>query len=492
MWWHESPGKPVSGKLEDVAPSGEDAAVKKKKTPISCIVCGVDVPKKKAVSCSKCSCGKYCSTACLDSHGNHAQYCPWICSLESLETEKRMKNEIFVTDADKLPYKMKLQLVKLVGARPLVNVQLNGKRVQGLWDTGAMISLINEKLLQELFPDIKRHTIRDFTGEDFKVTVANKSVMDVNGVVVLDFGVDSSNTLFQVPFLVTSQEMSSPIIGYNTIEHLVTNFKDKINLSESLVDVYNISSDRVDSMVNLIEKGGEVAELTSEAKLQKNQIVYPGCCEKIRCKINSSQFAGNKLVVFSPLEELCVETDLVVFESTEILKPGRKFIDVMVYNPTKVNISLNKGMLLGQVSDASAAYTLPMLAKRSNNVAVNEVGVEEEDSRVEGMQKLDLENLTPDQRIEAIELLKEEEAVFSKAKNDIGHIPDFKLDIKLNDETPFGEAYRKIPGNLYKEVKNHVSDLLANGWIKQSYSPYSSPMVCVRKKRWWSTTMHRF
>ena len=476
MLTRRSSGKCLSGKLKDVAPVGEEAT-DKEKTPISCLVCGTDVPKKKILSCSKCSGGKYCSSACLESHTNHTQYCPWICKLESLETEKRMRREINMMDTDKLPYKMKLQLVKLVGARPLVNVQLNGKRVQGLWDTGAMISLINEKLLQELFPGIKVHTIRDFTGEDFKVTVANKSIMSVSGVAVLDFGVDESQALFQVPFLVTSQEMSCPIIGYNTIEHLVTNFKNEINVPESLVSVYNLPSESVESMVNLIEKGGEISELTSEAKLEKNQIVYPGCCEKVRCKINSSQFAGNKLVVFAALEELCVESDLVVFDSTEILKPRRKFIDVMVYNPTKSNISLKKGMLLGQVSDAASAYTLPILPRRAKTVAANEVVVDEDGDQ--GVAKVNLDNLTPDQKEEVIELLTEEEAVFSKSKNDIGHIyPTLNLISNSPMKHLLVKRPRKIPGN----VKNHITDLLANGWIKQYYSPYSSPMVCVRKK----------
>ena len=153
----------------------------------------------------------------------------------------------------------------------------------------------------------------------------------------------------------------------------------------------------------------------------------------------------------------------------------------MVYNPTKAKMVLKKGMLLGQISDAAAAYTLPIL-ERQKPVVVNDVEVEDEVEDERRIDKVDLENLEPEQREEVIELLNEEEAVFSKSKNDIGHIPDFKLDIKLTDETLFGEAYRKIPGNLYKEVKNHISDLLANGWIKQSYSPYSSPMVCVRKK----------
>ena len=56
------------------------------------------------------------------------------------------------------------------------------------------------------------------------------------------------------------------------------------------------------------------------------------------------------------------------------------------------------------------------------------------------------------------------------------------LDINLVDEIPVAERYRNIPKHLYDEVKDHVNNLLANGWIRQSYSPYASPMVAVRKK----------
>ena len=88
---------------------------------------------------------------------------------------------------------------------------------------------------------------------------------------MLEFGIENDNGLFEVPFLVTSQEISSPIIGYNTIEHLVKNFRDKMNLSESLCSLVDcLSSDKADAMVNLIEKGAEIKELNSEARLEKN------------------------------------------------------------------------------------------------------------------------------------------------------------------------------------------------------------------------------
>ena len=112
------------------------------------------------------------------------------------------------------------------------------------------------------------------------------------------------------------------IIGYNTIEHLVTNCKDKLNISESLVNVIgNLSVEKVESMVNIVEAGGEISELTVAAKLEKSQVIFPGNCEKLRCKIKDLRFRnGNKkLVMFSPFEEFCVEKDVVIFESTEDL-----------------------------------------------------------------------------------------------------------------------------------------------------------------------------
>ena len=79
-------------------------------------------------------------------------------------------------------------------------------------------------------------------------------------------------------------------------------------------------------------------------------------------------------------------------------------------------------------------------------------------------------------------MLDDEKDTFSKSKDDIGHVKDFKLEIHLTDEVPVAADYRNIPKHLYEEVKNHVNNLLANGWVHEAFSPYSSPIVCVRKK----------
>ena len=222
----------MSKKLVAVAPAGKAAT--KKKTP-ECMICCKKTSELDA--CEKCGCGKYCSKECQELDGIHAMWCSWICKLEVHENTKRMRNEINSIDSEKLPYKMKLKLVRLVGERPLVTIYLEGKKIQGLWDTGAMISLIDKKFLKENFPKAEVVSISEFTGDGLTLSAANKSEIDVEGVAVLDFGVNSEDGLFRVPFLVTPQEISSPIIGYNTIEHLVKNFRNKVNLSQSLCDL---------------------------------------------------------------------------------------------------------------------------------------------------------------------------------------------------------------------------------------------------------------
>jgi transposase InsO family protein len=44
------------------------------------------------------------------------------------------------------------------------------------------------------------------------------------------------------------------------------------------------------------------------------------------------------------------------------------------------------------------------------------------------------------------------------------------------------KTYMSVPKPLYREMKDYLHDLIAQGWVKKSNSPYASPVVCVRKK----------
>ena len=95
---------------------------------------------------------------------------------------------------------------------------------------------------------------------------------------------------------------------------------------------------------------------------------------------------------------------------------------------------------------------------------------------------VDLNGLDHDQRTAAEAMLREECESFSSNEEDIGCIPDLEIEINLKDNQPVRKKYTSIPRPLYPEVKQYIEDLLNQNFITESKSPYSSPVVYVRKK----------
>ena len=93
-----------------------------------------------------------------------------------------------------------------------------------------------------------------------------------------------------------------------------------------------------------------------------------------------------------------------------------------------------------------------------------------------------LENWPEKLQHEAKEMLKRNAKVFSKDDMDMGRTNLVKHHTKLTDPVPFKEAYRRIPPQMYDEVKTHLQEMLDLGAIRPSNSPWASAIVLVRKK----------
>ena len=105
--------------------------------------------------------------------------------------------------------------------------------------------------------------------------------------------------------------------------------------------------------------------------------------------------------------------------------------------------------------------------------------------------QIDEDNLTPDQLSRAKSVLNKWSDIFSKGPTDLRKTDLGKHNIKLTDETPFKEPYRRIPPGLFEEVRMHLKEMLDSGAILESESPYSSNVVLVRKKRREFMILHR-
>jgi transposase InsO family protein len=97
--------------------------------------------------------------------------------------------------------------------------------------------------------------------------------------------------------------------------------------------------------------------------------------------------------------------------------------------------------------------------------------------------KLDAEMYLAEDQVKQVEhLLYKYSHVFSQHDLDLGRTDTVKHHIKLTDDTPFKERHRRVPPSMYEEVRNHIKEMLDLDAIRPSHSPYSSPVVLVRKK----------
>ena len=83
--------------------------------------------------------------------------------------------------------------------------------------------------------------------------------------------------------------------------------------------------------------------------------------------------------------------------------------------------------------------------------------------------KVDLEGTkswNDDLKHQTRELFKEYAHIFALDSLDMGHTSLVKHKIKLDNYRPFKECYRCIPPNLFKEVKNHLKEMIQVGAVR--------------------------
>lgn len=72
--------------------------------------------------------------------------------------------------------------------------------------------------------------------------------------------------------------------------------------------------------------------------------------------------------------------------------------------------------------------------------------------------------------------------MFSKGDEDLGATHLVQHEIPLLDEAPVRQRYHRLPPSQYELVKRHIQELIGQGVVRVSCSPYSSPIVVVQKK----------
>ena len=305
--------------------------------------------------------------------------------------------------------------------------------------------------------------------------------------------------------MITTEHLDYPIVGFNVIQELAD--KDCEN-NEMLSNCLKSSlppetkSEDITAPIDLV-KNVDSADVCFVKTVKRDRTIPKGSVVEVPCRANTGMLDSNVQVVFELDEEGTWPSGLSMSETLLRTKGGSSNqIKLEVRNDSShdIVIVLKNRTLVGRVELVCSITPVDVKCKPfSDDVKTSDAETSGSQSSVTrapdetptasaslsnelDVSEIDLEGLTPEQKSQAIQMLNEEKDSFSQSEEDIGMIKDLELDIKLKDDIPVQKNYLSIPRLLYPEVKHYLEDLLNKKFIARSNSPYSSSVVCVRKK----------
>lgn len=156
---------------------------------------------------------------------------------------------------------------------------------------------------------------------------------------------------------------------------------------------------------------------------------------------------------------------------------GGRSLPVLIQNPTSEDIWLPRRTKLGKLHFCQEVRPVQLC----NHVVTP---CPPQSSTYNLRDRLDFEDspATKEDKSRVRELVRKYESAFSSSDIDIGHSRIEEHRIPLIDKEPIRERYRRIPPSQYEEVRRHLQEMKEAEVIRESYSPYASPVVLVRKK----------
>ena len=482
--------------------------------------------------CSGCKSVKYCDSTCQKRHWKtHKVLCQAIQSLHQESVDKCKKACEFTSH---ITPKQKNNIAKLVGEKCMVDCRIAGSEDSALLDTGAQVSLTFKRWLIQRGIRKEIRDIKELLDEKANLTLSGVNGSDIpyEGYVNLD--VEVGGKMVEVPFLVTKQDIQSPIIGYNAIKKLVCDEAEEKDSIEVVKELFRksdkvLDDQSVSTLVATLQSSS--TDMLSAVKIRKQgEVLKAGSVTTISCKIDSLLLEERTPAVFEPeIEELLPEGIQAHTTLVHLKKGISSKIMVTVVNTNTRDVFLDGRLQIGEIhlvnsvtpvevkemnfeevgggergSGDENEYEPSQEKLEENNVKVGALNVnekrEDDEKRMfeeidkmkslseEGgkywkeIMEMDVSRLTMKEQNQARKMLWARREAFTIDEKEIGCAEELKMSITTEDEKPVQQAYNNIPRPLMDEVKNHVEDLLNRQWITRSKSAWSSPMVLVRKK----------
>ena len=348
------------------------------------------------------------------------------------------------------------------GSGLIVTGQIDGLPVKFLVDTGASITLVSQKVVNF---------------EDHQIDPVSFDIYQANGD----------------PLPVVGQIVSEITLGPLRVSHniVVADIHDDAILGIDFLMQHDCKLDLPSQQLSI---QGTTVNMWKEDE-------DPGCC-RVSVKENTTIPAKHEKIILGQVHRRGNESHTNVLEGTAKfterygLMIARALVDIQhgqvlmrVLNPTECDTDLRGG--------TTAAMCYPAVAFDDTEdrtyirtVQINELEVESRSDEIspqipdhlKDMIDRSSEHLDDTQIAVMTDLMTEYQDIFAKDSGDLGRTDKVKHRINTGDAPPIKQRPRRIPLHLREEARKQTQDMLERDIIEPSESPWSSPVVLVKKK----------
>eukprot|EP00795_Rhopilema_esculentum_P008901 gene8901-16529_t len=344
--------------------------------------------------------------------------------------------------------------------RIMLKLNIGGSDMDILYDPGSMYTMITRCAYDELkikppLVPVNRSGI-GISGETFRL----------DGVAYLNIKFlreDGTSYILEYQPVLVSSAISSNVLGMDTELNFKGAVRDHFN---NLITFVPSSGDQV-----VIKYWKEKKDTnTAYVHVPKATIIPAESIKMVPSKIINSKkdVLKDAPCVFEPIKESRDGLEL----SDVFLQSASKVVDLPVLNDSSEDMLLSKGEVLGVVNSVEQAQETIFRNSAPNALAVHESTLSEDELSPK------LQHLDEVTRSTVVRIL----TGYQKNLTKVPVVSHAHHEIHLKDNVPVSQPARRLPYNQRKEILSQIDELLENDIIEPSTSPYSSPIVTVKKK----------
>ena len=343
---------------------------------------------------------------------------------------------------------------------PIINIKWGNYILSALVDSGSSCNLVDSKFVNNCkFKNVQNPIIvKSLMGGEVSIDKQVKLSLNIDKATYVDiFNVVPCNlsSTFQL------------ILGVP--------FLKKFNFS---IDFLNDVIRNNDVVVHFGNHGGDLVNSVSQnlnkiPVFTKRKHIIPPNSEKIIELYSKTNFNDNSDFVFIMPDNFPIAQSVLMGYST--CKKDSLFVKIL--NLGEESFHLNKHKRLGVMERAVSLDT-----EHSNETVnhLDEIG-QIDHTDLQWSANIDLSHLDDNLKVRLQNFLKENSDVFASSVLDLPGCDTVLHTLKLTDDTPVKSSAYRVPYSLRDEMDRQINLLVEAKILIPSNSPYSSPVILVKK-----------